>query len=402
MFDFHRLFNNQQRLHDQQGLWATSFFRTLAFALVSIFIPIFIFEFGRKNFGEGGMVMGIALVLIYRLIIRITVGLLGIPTANFFIRRIGYKKSVMIALLITSLSFFCFSLAEYWQSLEMILAASFLIGIEIILYWVSYNTLFTDDSEENSMGKSLGKMTMFSGIGEMVAPLIGGVLVVTFGFSGLFLAGLVIFLIAGIPMWFLGKHKHEDSVSWSEFKAWCQEKTFLRLGAATGGTHIHEIILADLWPVYVFLLIGSIKAMGVFTAIIALASLVFFYLVAWMFDKKSIRGFQIMGVGGGVMIWLLRTMVTTFGQIVMFDSLDRFFYAMSSTYFSGYMFKRAKGPETFSFMVYREIWLSVWTIGVYGLLLLLLVVLPVPQFWNVAFLMGAAGLTLGLLVKEHK
>jgi MFS family permease len=389
---------------DQKGLWITSFLRQLALSLVSIFIPIFIFSVGQKHLGGGGIIMGVLLVLFYRIVLRGTEGLLGIFIADKVIRKIGFRKSIIVSLIITAASFVSLSAASIYvnQSVGLILLAAFLFGLEMCFYWSAYNTMFIDDNSENVMGRSMGNLAIFSGLGGVVAPLIGAAIAIIFGFSALFISGLTLLLAAGIPMLFLGKHPHRDEVSWGEFRKWCQEKTFLKIGAAMGGEGVHDSILADLWPIYVFLIVGSIKSMGIFNSVLTMASVIFTYAVSNVFDKRGNRNYQIAGVIGGVMVWMFRTIVTGFGQVLMIDSVDRFFYAMSDIFLSGYAFKRAKGPETFSFIVYREVWLDIWVVGVYMLLAILLILVPLSLFWQLGFLMGAVGLSLGLLAKEHK
>lgn len=392
----------RKQIRDQKGLWVTSFFRQLGFALIHVFSIVFIFEMGRSYFLGGGVSNGLIFLLLYLIGLFLTVNLSIIWVANNIIRRIGYRKSIGISLVFTSLGFLCLALADITQSLTFIYITSVLKGLGISHYWVTYYTLFTDDTSNEHIGSSFGLLDAFAKLGQIIAPLIGAALAVFFGFKFLFLFGILFLILSGIPMFFLKHHLHLDEVSWKELFSWSSEPRFLRLTLALGGRNIHEKLRTIVWPVYVFLLIGTIEGMGLFQSIVLLSATIFTFIVAIFFDKKSDKRIQFLGVVGNICFWISRLFVNTLTQIVVIDSADRLFETFSRTYFFGYLFRRAKGRESFSFVVYWIFWDSFWFIGALISLIAILIVFGISAFWLALVALGILGSLLSLLIQEHK
>ncbi len=402
-FGRHFLFELKRRqITDHKGLWVNSFFRQMAYALIGVFAAIFVFSFGRENFLGGGVKNGLLLLLLFLLMVRLVVLVGGIFMAEYVIDRIGYRKTIFLSLVLSSLAFMCLSGVSVTGRWELVLVSGGLFGMVVNTYWVVYYTLLSGGIKKNNVGRSYGVLEAVSKLGQVMAPLLGALLAVKFGFSMLFVSGIGLLLISSIPIWFLPRHLHLDKVSWKEFFEWASEMKFLRLGLAMGGDAVNEVIYADVWSVYVFLMLGSLKSMGVFGSVVLMATVVFTYLVSWVFDKKSRREFQIVGVSGGIMVWISRAFVGGLGQVLLVDTLDKFFYSLSHTFFSGYMLRRSQGKENFSYMVYRELWRSIWLIVVYVFLGIMLFVVDIKMFWLISFGVGALGLILSLLVEDHK
>ena len=392
----------RKKIRDQQGLWVNSFFRQMSFALMHVFSVVFVFSLGREKFLMGGIQGGLLLLLVYLILIRLTVMLAVIPLSNNVIRRIGYRRSILSSLFFTSLSFLVLSLVSITKSLWLLSVAPIALGIGVCLYWVTYFTLFSDEAKKASIGRSFGIMDVFAKLGQVTAPLMGAIIVLLLGYDILFLVGVVLLLISGIPMFFLKHHLHLDAVSWKEFGKWEKERRFKLAGLSMGGRLLEEIMIENLWPIYVFLIVGSLEKLGVFRSILLLATAVFTYLVSRLFDRSHNKKYQIISVIGGSLLWVVRLGVTTLPQILVIDSVDKFFSATTRTFFFGSLFLRAKGSQSFSFIVYWIVWESFWAIAGLGILALLLLISGVEIFWMGMVLVGILGLVLSLFLKDHK
>lgn len=392
----------RQRVRDQKGLWITSFFRQLGFALINVFSIVFVFELGRNYFLGGGVENGLAFLISYFLVLFGTVAVFCIWIANHIISRVGYRKSILLSLGLTSIGFLSLAFADIYQSLAFIYLAAFFKGLGVCHYWVTYYTLFTDDIKTQTIGSSFGALDAFAKLGQIVAPLIGAALTVVFGYKALFLIGIVFLFLSGLPMFFLKHHLHLDNVSWKELWQWSKEARFRRLSLSLGGRAVQEKLLAIIWPVYVFLLIGTIEGMGFFQSMVLLSSAVFTYIISRFFDKHSSRWLQVVGVFGNIGMWFSRIFVGSLSQVILVDSGDRFFESLSRTFFFGYLFRRAKGKESFSFVVYWIFWDAFWLVLLLSLLLAVLFTFGLEIFWLIMVLLASAGASLSLLIQDHK
>jgi len=390
----------RQKIKDQKGLWIMTFFREIAYALVTVLSSIFIFSIGRESFWGGGIRGGLLLVVLFLLIVRLVVvgGIVGI--GNKIIRRIGYRRTLLLSLGLSTGAFLLLAQASVTGNLWYVMMAGTLYGLVICTFWVTYFTLFSEEAVEEKVGAEFGRLDAMAKLGQVAAPFLGALIASRVGYEYMFGVAVIFLVLAGLPALFLKHHLHLDEVSWREFLDWTSEWTFVKAGIAMGGRLIHDSLYIDFWPIYVLLVVGSIERMGVFGSVTALATVMFTYLVAKLADKPNMRKFQVLGAVGGAVMWGARLWVKNLTQIVVIDSVDKFFSTTSRNFFFGYAFKRAKGPETFSFVVYWLLWQSIWTILALLLLALILIWWD-GSFWVVVASIGAGGILLSTLIEEH-
>lgn len=391
----------RKRITDQKGLWVNAFLRQMALALIGMFSIIFVFEFGRSGFLGGGVEGGLKLVIAYLLVIRSVMLLLVIWIGNYVIRRIGYRWGVMLSLVFTSWGYWVLATASRNQDLKLVFGGAVLMGLGACGYWPMWFTLVPECEKEERMGKAVGMINVIVGLGQALAPLLAAVIISSWGYDKLFYVGIGLLLVSGIPLFFLNHHLHLDTVGWREFGRWCKEAVFLRAGIAMGGKFIDDLMYMDFWPIYLLLVVGSVNSLGWFKTGVLLIGVVFTYVVAGVFDRGADKKVQLVGVTGGVMMWLLRILPKEALKVLVIDSSDRFFAAINSTFFQGHTCKRARGPETFSFAVYRLVWESLIGVAVLAMMWWVLGQWGVSGFWVVVVGLGSFGLVLSLLMEEH-
>jgi len=391
----------RHQIRDQRGLWINSFLRQLAFALVGMFSAVFVYEFGKTGLMDGGVAGGLKLLMVYVLLIRLVILLLVIWVGNYVIRRLGYRKSVMLSLVITSLGFGFLAWASRSGELAGVVLGAVMIGLGVCGYWPMWYTLMPESETEERMGRAFGKINVVVSISQALAPVAAAVIIGSLGFDKLFGVGIGLLMMSGLPMFFLRHHIHVDEVNWREFFYWSRESTFLQAGVAIGGKYVNDMVYADLWPIYLLIVVGSINNLGWFKAVVVLAGAGFAYLMANLFDKKADKKLQLLGVSGNMLMWVLRLWPKEPLQLLMIDGVDRFFGSITETFFQGYALRRAKGPETFSFAVYRLVWESFWGVVTLVVLWMGLSWFGVTVFWVMAMAMAAVGMAMSMMMREH-
>ena len=382
------------------ALYGVRIFRDLISKLAIFFLPIYLYQHGSSDpfwqFLPGNELQkGVLLLVLFFLIHRLTILLTGIEIGKL-ITRIGYRKSMLIGFVL----FAIFLSLLYVKSNPgwLLLVAAIINGLETNFFWNSYNTLISKFTLKRHMGQNLGLLNFFLQLAQAVAPALGGVLIVSFGFQSLFLVGLVGVLICIVFVLQLDLKKERDVISWKEFFSWINEKEFLRLAISQAGRYFNDATLI-FWPLYIFLILGSIDRVGfLYTLSLFMAMIVSFGVGFYIDNHKNKKPFYI---SGGVLsaLWILRSQVISFWQIAIIDTIDRLSANFYAIYYDAIAIKRGKGSQALSYFVYREIMVSIASILFWLVVGGLFLIFPDP--WLSLFILAAVGVLMGLLVKEH-
>jgi len=382
------------------ALYGVRIFRDLISKLAIFFLPIYLYQHGSSDpfwqFLPGNELQkGVLLLVLFFLIHRLTILLTGIEIGKL-ITRIGYRESMLIGFVL----FAIFLSLLYVKSNPgwLLLVAAIINGLETNFFWNSYNTLISKFTLKRHMGQNLGLLNFFLQLAQAIAPALGGVLIVSFGFQSLFLVGLVGVLICIVFVLQLDLKKERDVISWKEFFSWINEKEFLRLAISQAGRYFNDATLI-FWPLYIFLILGSIDRVGFLYALSLFFALILSFGVGLYIDhKKDKKPFYI---SGGILslLWLLRSQVVSFWQIIIIDTIDRLTTNLYVLFADSILFKRSKGSQALSYFVYREIMVSLTAILFWLVAGSLFLIFSDP--WMALFSLAAIGVLMGLLVKEH-
>lgn len=374
--------------------------RDLIYRIAIFFLPIFLYQQGSSDsfwrFLPGSELQrGALLIVLFYLTHRITSLFTGIGIGKL-ITKIGYQKAMLMGFGLFAI-FLSLLYAKPNPGL-LILVAAFVNGLETNFFWNSYLTLMSKLALSKHMGEDLGLLHFFLQLGQAIAPALGGMLVVAFSFSALFMVGLVGTLICILLVLQMELKKERDKISWKEFLKWTREKTFLRLAVSQTGRYLNDAILV-FWPLYVFLILGSVDRVGLlYTLSLFLAMIVSFGVGFYIDHSKSKKPFYI---SGGILslLWLLRSSVVSFWQIAIIDTIDRLTANFYFIFADSILFKRSKGGQALSYFVYREILVSCAAIVFWLIVGSLFIVFANP--WTALFILAAVGVLLVLLIKEH-
>lgn len=69
-----------------------------------------------------------------------------------------------------------------------------------MFYWLPVHILFSQFADKEKMGTSTGKLFAIPKFVKMFGPMIGGIIAVVFGFKALFIAAIILFSVAYIPV----------------------------------------------------------------------------------------------------------------------------------------------------------------------------------------------------------
>lgn len=380
-------------------LYGMRVMRELASKLVLFFLPLFLFRIGESSPivvpGLNGFQQGMLTIAIYYLISRLLSLVVLIPIGNI-IRKIGPERSFLISQAGYIVYFMTLYKAEDYPWLVFVAAAFETVQI---FFWNSYYTLMSVQVTKRKMGSNMGVVQFLINVVAMISPIVGGMIVVWFGYPVLFLVGLVCMLVGMVIAALLKPTRVVDTVSWQEFFAWMHEAGYRKLAISYAGRYVNDSVLV-VWPLYVFFLLGTIDRVGFLYGLSLFASMMVTYFAGGFLDKYRTKKPFFLSGGLLSLVWVIKTQLVGFWGIAVVDVFERLTSNFHWLFFDTMFMRRGKGSQALSFFVYREVIISVvallfWL--VFGGMFVWFV-----DSWKGLFLLAGFGVMLSLLVKDHK
>ncbi len=379
------------------AIYVNSSLRTLAISLVGVFFPVFVFLRTQDVYGEN-IIKGLYGVIVYYFIVWLIVLATTLPAAKF-LAKWGFRRTVFISNLFLILMFILFTLASrfFW----ILPLAAVVQGIMTPLYWLAYHTLFAQDGVLSHLGEEMGVVMLSRRMAAIAGPAVGGLIITIWGFPVLFSIALVVVIFSGIPFLFMHHHIQHFSVSWKGVQYWLKRADHRNEKVGIFGRFIDERMHVIFWPIFVYLVVGVFSHQGLVESLSLVFGSISVYLAGRYFDKvHSLKLFR-MGVFGTVAAVLVRGFSRTFGQLILLNSVKTVLSPYYWLTFDSLVYERArrKGEMVLSFMVARELIISVATL--FSLVLVAFIVPFAWRFWGI-WLIASGGILASLVMWEKK
>jgi MFS family permease len=301
------------------------------------------------------------------------------PLSLVLIEKIGLRKTLIIGVLINSLLFLVLSKVNginLWLYFYI-----FYMALCDISYWLPYHSYYASAGDQERRGKQVGMQHGFITLFTMLAPLIGGLMIVNFGFLALYISATFIMLLSAIPLFFTKDVSLGEPMSFKEALKMVDKRGFtLKIGE--GILYMHTFV----WTIVLFYLVGNYVTLGgLVTFQLVLTSALFIFL-GYLIDKGD--GKQIMKIGLltiGIVIMLRAFFVTTIPYIIATNAIIAFGMTFHSSSFEVGFYNLAKqSKNTLWFNFWGELG---WDIGATVALLISagLFVLGVPLRFTIVF-----------------
>lgn len=382
---------------DLKLLYYDRVIRDLVNKLVFFFFPIYMFELGQAiltdRFALPSWQAGISMLAGFYILYRALVVLLVIPIGRLT-TKIGYQRALIYGYLVRMISFVFFFLSV--KHPEILGVSVILEAIQVSLYWPAYHTLIAKNTVKKKMGSQLGVAQVLLLLAGVMAPAISGFLNTELGFQFIFFVGLVGTAASLCVVLLLGQKPDSDAVSWPELFSWLKERRYERFTIAISGRYIYDTILY-LWPLYLFILFGTIERVGFIASIALFLALVVTVMATVGLDKaRKPTSFRLSGTTIAL-TWLFRTQVFSMWGIALADAVDK----ISSNYhwlsFDMTWYKRGKGSQAHSYFVYHELLQSLALVAIW---LVVLLILLTTGSWQTLFVIAGVGTLLTLMLRE--
>ena len=314
--------------------------RSFGLSLVALFIPIYLHVDQGYSFQQT-----LGFYLFYSIVFAIST-----PLAAKFASIYGVKHTVIF-----SMPFYIvFILVLYFlPSIQIsLLIPATLAGISLGFYWIGMHLLFHHASNHKHRGEEFGKRRAFMVMGGLLGPLIGGTLISFFGFQLVFCLASVILLVSGIIL-FLSKENHigyNFSVrSIVNKDHWKNSLFFVSRGSGV-------IANGVIWPLFIFVILGSYLSLGVVGSILSGISAVLVWIVGKYSDHTDKRKIIRWITGFESLSWFLRALVKTVGHVFGATIFGAITSGIWTSPIGALEYDKAKG-DVAGYFVSREIFL---------------------------------------------
>lgn len=393
----HFTFDNTKNLRMLFGIRVV---RDLVNKMSMFFVPVFLYTIGSTTHLFNSLPLdsfqkGMLLLSLYYVTHGVVGFLMGVP-AGILYRKIGYQRSFVFSFLLRCLFFILFYFSR--ENPMYLLLAVVLDGVNSQLFWGGYYSLLSKNALKKNMGKDIGVIYTLIQIVAVVSPAISGYLALIAGIEVLFLIGLVLTMVSSIFAISMDSEIYKNSVSFKEFFKWMHETRFIKLGASFMGKYVYDASIY-IWPLYIFLLLGSIDKVGYLYTVSLFLAMVFTYFIGSYVDRhKNKNPFYFSG-GLLSIITVLRSSVISIWSIAFIDTFDKLVSNVYNIYFDTMFMRRGKGHSADSFFIYREMLLNIATIIFWGFIALFFIFF---SGWQSLYLLASVGVLVGMLMKDSK
>jgi len=371
-------------LRGEQGVYLSGFLRSLGMSLVSIFIPIYIYNITHQI---SAPFLFYALTHLFVIIFTIPAGWLnhhlGVDLTNF-IGSIFRALFILLLILAKNNPVFLNIAPIFWAA-------------AVSLYWLSFHySLVGAEEEDGQFGKESSRMQMIYKISAGLGPIVGALIISSIGFSALYAVALILVASAGIPPFFDQFKKSQMRINLKEIKYSFFGRGFRRFNLAFFGTGLKDIVLIVFWPIFIYIIVGNYQTVGIIKTASLLVSILLLFWLGKQIDKHGFKSIRY-GISINGFIWLVRAFLITPMALFLSDIAYSIGSILLWTPFDALVYQSSLKKRKMEFFIVRQFFIYFGGL-VSCLLIWLMLKLGIPFFW--IFSLGTVGLIMILGVKS--
>jgi len=353
-FNIPNLFLSYLKNKELDEFYLSVAMRSFAESFIGIFVPIYLYLLG----------LSIREIAFYYL-----VGFLCVGFFTYFgmiiVSKIGIKKTLAVGTVI-SIGYYI-SLYLVGQGLPYFIAA-LVWGIGTAIYYSGFHSELSKFTDRKNEGREYSFLKVIIIGATALGPVIGSLLIINFSFPILFLIVSLFLIFSSFPLFLSNDLKiKKPSTSFKEI-----------ITSDTPKMGLHYKILAILeatgalfWPLFIFIILGSILNLGIIITISSFITIFVVLHIGRLSDKKNKLAFGI-GTWGSSISWVLRLISLVPFTIFLINFYWDIMKSFLEISFSKLVYQKAKKAKNLAnYLVFREIHL---TIGRVILLVLLIIV----------------------------
>lgn len=366
----------------------------IASGLFTLFLPIFLYQVFREQIEPVAFyyLIGAAAYMIF------------LPLVVKYLNKFGFRRALRLSAIFGAIYYAGLSYLneDNWKYLIPIVLV--LITLWRFSHWVPYHVDFAKFTDKKNRGKELSALESAISLVGIFTPLVAGFIISKFGFSVLFLIGVVLFFAALIPYMSLPHTK--EKFSWTYRQTW--QKFFSKRHRRVVSVYIADGVESAtgilVWPIFIFMLFkGNYLEVGFISTLIAAATIVLQLIVGKKLDKKIKERKKMLKYGSFLYAlgWIFKIFIFSSLHVFLVDVYHKFTRIFTRTPFDVLTYEIAadQGHYVDEYTVLHEIAIALGKILMFTLVIILIQFIPL----NWVFIIAAmTSITFSFLQEEKR
>lgn len=293
-----------------RDLYVATTIQNFALAMVAVFEPVYLYQSGYRL---------ATICLFYAGVYALYVLLL--PLGVKFSLRFGYEKGMVVGSLLWVALYvlLALSVASPW----LLAAAVAVYAVQKAFYWPGFHADFAQYSVDEEQGRELGSISFLQMTAAVVGPAVGGIILVTAGFTTLFTVVAMLLLVSNTPYLRRPERFEPEAMRYGELWRQLCARANRRWTLASLG-YGEELVALVLWPIAMAIVLSQNSvALGGLMAGAALVTAISAPILGKLSDQVSPR--RILGGSTWLYLfsWLLRPLALSPLGVLAADTVSR-------------------------------------------------------------------------------
>lgn len=375
---------HHQKLRPVREIYWSIGINGLGLSLVSIFVPIYLYNLGYS-------LRTILLVYMVDFAARIILQ----PLAGRFIARFGPKHGLVLAVFFSIIALMLLTtLRSSPNVLWLIPLASAALNV---FHFLAFMTYFARSYEEGKVSKQVSILSQLIITVTTIGPFIGGIIATALGLHIALVIAICFVLASLIPLTASSEPFTRQRFSLRDLP-WRQMKTDV-LGSY--GRAIEARSAKIVWPLAIFLLVGTYAEVGLITTISFLA-IIIANRVATVLVKTRPRTIMWVGSIGNAGAHLGKVMVDGSVGATIVNFLDGVTNTFSMIPFQSALYRHARSNNTVSFVTAFNSVNDLGSLSLFAVLFGATFLLPTAGVLILGFILGAIGALLAPAILQTR
>jgi len=299
---------SSRHLSNFYALFAGRALLTLPSHVVTLFLPIFIFELANDT-----VQAPLAFYLVGHVLYAVF-----LPLGAQYLNRRGYKRSMRHATVwntVHYLSLLALSGGILTGNAVWLGVASSVLALSLfrLMFWLPYHVEVAAFTKKRNRGRSISLILSMITVAGVLGPVLGGVLIDTVGYNVAFGLVALLSLLAMIPFAMLPPQN--ETFSWGYTETWRMlvAPKYRSLTLAMFANGAENAVGIVVWPIFIYLLLdGNYLAVGAVSSVIVAATIALQMLAGARIDAARNRG-DMLHVGSvlSAMGWIAKIFVVS-------------------------------------------------------------------------------------------
>jgi len=344
--------------------------------LAGIFVPIYLWNLGEP-------LWKVLYFFLLKSVFFIFLTFFSIP----FIKKLSDKLLMLLSIPFLALYYFGLNffteIPAFFYLLPVLHSASF------FLFNVGYHVNFVGAADGDSLGRQIGARSLVSSLVTLSAPFLGGVVIALAGFNSVFLLGTILLFVAVLPLFYFPQRSLSPDISVKSVWGSLNHKYLMPFTFSGAGYAAERMISTLVWPIFMFIAIGSVEKFGGVVSIGLLAGALVTFFIGFLSDAGRRRKIIWWSTVLYALVWFSRIFYKTPFAVASSQVAGNTVFNSLLVGWESQYYKIAKAlPSPTSFILSRELLYHLVRVPFLAFMMLLAVYLPLDSFFAVNFIMA--------------